>query len=167
MEASQVTETGRMSATDKQILIFSVYRDAELRGARLLFNLIGHMKDGDSQLKMAKHLADETRHAWLWTRRIADLGGTPLMLADGYQRRLGLRRGEDRREGRVRGGGLNREQHRDARRAGDHSPHHRRVTGAAPTSGNAACSGNSPLRRVPSGNASTRSATSSTVSFLT
>jgi bacterioferritin (cytochrome b1) len=93
MEASQVTEPGRMSATDKQILIFSVYRDAELRGARLLFNLIGHMKDGDSQLKMARHLADETRHAWLWTRRIADLGGTPLMLADGYQRRLGLRLG--------------------------------------------------------------------------
>src|ERR1700751_490140 len=90
MEASQATEPGRMSATDKQILIFSVYRDAELRGARLLFNLIGHMKDGDWQLKMAKHLADETRHAWLWTRRIADLGGTPLMLADGYQRRLGL-----------------------------------------------------------------------------
>jgi bacterioferritin (cytochrome b1) len=93
MDASQATETGRMSATDKQILIFSVYRDAELRGARLLFNLIGHMKDGDSQLKMAKHLADETRHAWLWTRRIADMGGTPLMLADGYQRRLGLRLG--------------------------------------------------------------------------
>ena len=93
METSQVTETGRMSAIDKQILIFSFYRDAELRGARLLFNLLGHMKDGDSQLKMAKHLADETRHAWLWTRRIADLGGTPLMLADGYQRRLGLRIG--------------------------------------------------------------------------
>src|ERR1700694_2229763 len=93
MDSSQVTENGRMSAVDKQILIFSVYRDAELRGARLLFNLIGHMKDGDSQLKMAKHLADETRHAWLWTRRIADLGGTPLILADGYQRRLGLRTG--------------------------------------------------------------------------
>src|ERR1700737_5529891 len=91
MDSSQVTENGRMSAVDKQILIFSVYRDAELRGARLLFNLIGHMKDGDAQLKMAKHLADETRHAWLWTRRIADLGGTPLILADGYHRRLGLR----------------------------------------------------------------------------
>jgi len=93
MDATQTTENGRMSAVDKQILIFSVYRDAELRGARLLFNLIGHMKDGDSQLKMAKHLSDETRHAWLWTRRIADLGGTPLMLADGYQRRLGTRLG--------------------------------------------------------------------------
>jgi len=93
MDATQTTENGRMSAADKQILIFSVYRDAELRGARLLFNLIGHMKDADSQLKMAKHLSDETRHAWLWTRRIADLGGTPLMLADGYQRRLGTRLG--------------------------------------------------------------------------
>ena len=82
-----------MSANEKQILIFSFYRDAELRGARLLFNLLGHIKDMDSQLKLSKHLADETRHAWLWTRRIGDLGGAPLALPDGYQRRLGLRTG--------------------------------------------------------------------------
>jgi bacterioferritin (cytochrome b1) len=86
-------ELSRMSANEKQILIFSFYRDAELRGARLLFNLLGHLKDADSQLKMSKHLADETRHAWLWTRRIADLGGAPVAVADGYQRRLGLRTG--------------------------------------------------------------------------
>lgn len=85
-----------MSAVEKQILIFSFYRDAELRGARLLFNIIGHLKDGDSQLKMSKHLADETRHAWLWTRRIADLGGSPIFVADGYQRRLGMRIGVPR-----------------------------------------------------------------------
>ena len=85
-----------MSASEKQVLIFSFYRDAELRGARLLFNLLGHLKDADSQLKMSKHLADETRHAWLWTRRIADLGGTPLTVPDGYQRRLGLRTGVPR-----------------------------------------------------------------------
>lgn len=82
-----------MSAAEKQILIFSFYRDAELRGARLLFNLLGHIKDSDSQLKLSKHLSDETRHAWLWTRRIADLGGTPMLPADGYQRRIGLRTG--------------------------------------------------------------------------
>jgi len=86
----------RMSATEKQILIFSFYRDAELRGARLLFNIIGHLKDGDSQLKMTKHLSDETRHAWLWTRRIADLGGSPVFVPDGYQRRLGRRIGVPR-----------------------------------------------------------------------
>jgi bacterioferritin (cytochrome b1) len=82
-----------LSPSEKQILIFSFYRDAELRGARLLFNMFGHLQDADSQLKLSKHLADETRHAWLWTRRIADLGGAPLMLADGYQRRLGARLG--------------------------------------------------------------------------
>ncbi len=86
-------DLNRMSAEEKQILIFSFYRDAELRGARLLFNLLGHIKDPDAQLKMSKHLADETRHAWLWTKRIADLGGTPVAVDDGYQRRLGLRTG--------------------------------------------------------------------------
>jgi bacterioferritin (cytochrome b1) len=85
-----------MSATEKQIILFSFYRDAELRGARLLFNIIGHLKDGDSQLKMTKHLSDETRHAWLWTRRIADLGGSPVFVPDGYQRRLGMRIGVPR-----------------------------------------------------------------------
>ncbi len=92
MERTQMDLSGS-SPSEKLILIFSFYRDAELRGARLLFNLLGHLKDGDSQLKMAKHLADETRHAWLWTRRIADLGGAPVTIPDGYQRRLGLRTG--------------------------------------------------------------------------
>jgi bacterioferritin (cytochrome b1) len=82
-----------MSVTDKQVMIFSFYRDAELRGARLLFNLLHHLKDAEAQLKMSRHLADETRHAWLWTKRIADLGAAPVMIDDGYQRRLGLRTG--------------------------------------------------------------------------
>lgn len=86
-------DSGAMSATDKQVLIFSFYRDAELRGARLLFNLLTHLKSSEAQLKMSRHLADETRHAWLWTKRIADLGGTPVLIDDGYQRRLGLRTG--------------------------------------------------------------------------
>jgi bacterioferritin (cytochrome b1) len=83
----------KMSAVEKQILIFSFYRDAEIRGARLLFNLLGHMTSGESQLKMTAHLADETRHAFLWTKRISDLGGAPVNIDDGYQRRLGLRTG--------------------------------------------------------------------------
>jgi bacterioferritin (cytochrome b1) len=94
--ARKALDLSGMSANDKQILIFSFYRDAELRGARLLFNIIGHLKDGDSQLKMTKHLSDETRHAWLWTRRIADLGGSPVFVTDGYQRRLGMRIGVPR-----------------------------------------------------------------------
>jgi bacterioferritin (cytochrome b1) len=82
-----------LSPTDKLVWIFSFYRDAELRGARLLFNLLQHLKDAEAQLKMSRHLADETRHAWLWTKRIADLGAAPKIVDDGYQRRLGLRTG--------------------------------------------------------------------------
>jgi bacterioferritin (cytochrome b1) len=89
----KLQRASEMSATDKLVMIFSFYRDAELRGARLLFNLIHHLKDAEAQLKMSRHLADETRHAWLWTKRIADLGGAPVMIDDGYQRRLGLRAG--------------------------------------------------------------------------
>ena len=96
MSVTPITETmdfSKLNAAEKQILIFSFYRDAELRGARLLFNLLGHMKTGESQLKMTAHLADETRHAFLWTKRISELGGAPVPIDDGYQRRLGLRTG--------------------------------------------------------------------------
>ena len=89
-----MTETNKpLSDIEKQIVIFSFYRDAEIRGARLLFNLLGHLKDRDSQLKLTRHLADETTHAWLWTKRIYDLGGEVLDVPDGYQRRLGMRAG--------------------------------------------------------------------------
>ncbi len=80
-----------MSADPRVILLMNYYRDAELRGANLLFRLMSHLDDPDSQVKLALHLADETRHAWLWTKRITDLGGAPAKIADGYQTRIGLR----------------------------------------------------------------------------
>jgi len=85
----QLVPTGR----DILLLTMNFYRDAELQGARLLLNLHRHLLDGDSQFKLTHHLADETRHAWLWTRRICDLGGTPIEVASGYQRRMGRRVG--------------------------------------------------------------------------
>src|SRR5260221_13381184 len=83
-------DLSRMSATEKQILIFSFYRDAELRGARLLFNLLGRIQDPDAQLKMSKHLSDETRHTLLWTKSIAYFVVSPLSVEDLYLRRLVL-----------------------------------------------------------------------------
>lgn len=82
-----------METPDKRILVFSFYRDAELHGARLLLNLHRHLTDADSQVKLTRHLSDETRHAALWTKRIVELGAAPVTLSDGYQRRLGLRIG--------------------------------------------------------------------------
>ena len=72
------------------VTLFSYYRDAELRGATLLLKLMQRMDDPDAQVKLTKHLEDEVRHAWLWTKRITDLGAVPEKVDDGYQRRIGL-----------------------------------------------------------------------------
>jgi len=79
-----------MSVDLRMIHLYSYYRDAELRGATLLLKLIRRVDDSEAQVKLSRHLADETRHAWLWTKRIVDLGGIPVRVADGYQTRIGL-----------------------------------------------------------------------------
>lgn len=70
-------------------VVFSYYRDAEMRGATLLLRLCSMVGPGDMQTALSRHIWDETRHAWLWTKRIMDLGGTVVPPDDGYQRRIG------------------------------------------------------------------------------
>ena len=77
-----------MDERSYQIMLFSYYRDAELRGAELILRLINRTEDLGLQEKLTRHLADETEHAWLWTERIGALGGTPIRIDDGYHRRL-------------------------------------------------------------------------------
>ncbi len=78
---------------DRLLTVLSFYREAELHGARLLLVMHHHLRDPDSQIKLTRHLADETRHALLWTQRISEMGGTPITITNGYQHRLGLRVG--------------------------------------------------------------------------
>ncbi len=78
-----------MAVDEKLITLFSYYRDAEIRGATLLLKLMQRLDDPDAQVKLSKHLEEETHHAWLWTKRIIDLGGVPVRVDDGYQRRIG------------------------------------------------------------------------------
>ena len=75
--------------TESLIKLFSFYRDAEIRGATLLMKMMQWEKDPEAQVLFSRHVADETRHAWLWTKRIRQLGGLPVEVPDGYQRRLG------------------------------------------------------------------------------
>jgi bacterioferritin (cytochrome b1) len=80
------------TCTDQRLVVlFNYYRDAELRGANLLYRLMSYLDDADSQVKLSLHFAEETRHAWLWTKRISDIGGVPGKVGDGYQTRIGLR----------------------------------------------------------------------------
>lgn len=78
-----------MSVDPRMIHLYSYYRDAELRGATLLLKLLMRVEDSETQVKLSRHLADETRHAWLWTKKITDLGATPVQVSDGYQTRIG------------------------------------------------------------------------------
>lgn len=69
--------------------VLNYYRDAEIRGAALLMRIMQRIDDPDAQVKLTKQIAEEMHHAWLWTKRITDLGGMPEQVDDGYQRRLG------------------------------------------------------------------------------
>lgn len=81
-----------MATPDPALIeIMSYYRDAELHGATLLLRLTRLLDDPDAQVKLTLHLHEETHHAWLWTKRINELGGEPLRITDGYQKRIGLR----------------------------------------------------------------------------
>ena len=72
-----------------EVAVFSYYRNAEQHGSNLLFRLLRHLDDPDAQIALSQHLADETRHAWLWTERIIRAGAKPLVVCDGYQTRMG------------------------------------------------------------------------------
>ena len=81
------------TSTDALVKVCSYYRDAEMRGSNLLYRMLCHVEDPEAQMNLSEHLADETRHAWLWTKRIRDLGRVPEKVVDGYQVRIGRRAG--------------------------------------------------------------------------
>ena len=81
-----------MPIDDHLVTVLSYYRSAELHGAALLLRLLVRMPDNTAmQVQLTRHVADETRHAWLWTQRIIDMGATPVPVTLGYQERLALR----------------------------------------------------------------------------
>ncbi len=85
------------SPLDAEILVYSYYRDAEMHGSNLLFRLLRVLDDPESQVNLTRHISDETRHAWQWTRRIGELGAAPIPVDDGYQVRMGRRAGFTRK----------------------------------------------------------------------
>jgi DNA-binding ferritin-like protein len=93
--SAQVTPS-LQGQVDHEVLVCSYYRDAELRGSNLIYRLLRILEDDESQVNLSQHLADETRHQWLWTERIRELGRSPVKIADGYQVRIGKRAGVPR-----------------------------------------------------------------------
>lgn len=95
---------GITMAADARVLeLFSYYRDAELRGAAILLRLLKLLDTHPAvQTKLTLHIAQEAHHAWLWTKRIAELGGKPVRIEAGYQTRIGMRTLPTRRRGPAR-----------------------------------------------------------------
>jgi len=83
--------------TPAEILTVSHYRDAELRGAQLIYLLLRLTQDDpEAQLHLTRQLADEARHALLWSEHLAEAGADPVPVRDGYQVRMGRRVGRPR-----------------------------------------------------------------------
>ena len=96
MSEKHLIETEVDPAIPPEVAVFSYYRNAEQHGANLLFRLLRHLEEPDAQIQLSQHLADETRHAWLWTERIVRAGSKPLVVCDGYQTRIGRAAGMPR-----------------------------------------------------------------------
>ncbi|MBC7660570.1 MAG: hypothetical protein H7249_12805 [Chitinophagaceae bacterium] len=77
MEAMKITESERW--------LLSFYRVSEINGAQFFGRLAKNMKDKKIQYDLTKHFADESQHAWLWTKCLGDLNMDPINVMESYQ----------------------------------------------------------------------------------
>jgi acyl carrier protein len=73
--------------SENELWILSYYRESELTGALIMGRLARETDDDDLRVHLTEHCAEEAHHAWLWTRTILDIGGTPRRVSETYQSR--------------------------------------------------------------------------------
>ncbi len=73
--------------TDHEKWLLSFYRTSEISGALFFGRLAKVLRDESLRADMTKHFADESQHAWYWTRCLEELGHTPDQLKSNYQER--------------------------------------------------------------------------------
>lgn len=71
--------------TENERWLLSFYRSSEISGALFFGRLARTMKPGPLQADMTKHFADESQHAWYWTKALHDLEVVPIRVMDAYQ----------------------------------------------------------------------------------
>lgn len=72
---------------DNEKWILSFYRNSEITGALFFGRLAQYVPNAEIRNDLTKHFADESQHAWHWTKCLEDLGQTPVRVADAYQDR--------------------------------------------------------------------------------
>lgn len=76
-----------MEISENDLWILSYYRESELAGSLVMGRLARETDDDDLRVHLTEHCAEEAHHAWLWTKTILDVGGTPKRVAETYQTR--------------------------------------------------------------------------------
>lgn len=72
-----------MSDMDQWILSF--YRHSEISGAQFFGRLAKALPPGPIQTDLTKHFADESQHAWYWTKALHEMDIDPLKMTFAYQ----------------------------------------------------------------------------------
>jgi acyl carrier protein len=76
-----------MEISENELWILSYYRESELTGGLIMGRLARETDDDDLRVHLTAHCAEEANHAWLWTRTILEVGGTPRRVSETYQSR--------------------------------------------------------------------------------
>ncbi len=65
--------------------IVSFYRHSEINGAQFFSRLAKSLPAGPIQYDLTKHFADESQHAWYWTKALGDMALEPMKMTFAYQ----------------------------------------------------------------------------------
>ena len=76
-----------MEVDENELWLLCYYRASELAGALVMGRLAAGTDDDELRVRLTEHCAEEANHAWLWTRTILEVGGTPRRVAETYQTR--------------------------------------------------------------------------------
>ncbi len=80
-----------MNMTEKRInrdherWIMSFYRSSEITGALFFGRIANYLPAGPVQTDLTQHFADESMHAWYWTKAMEDCGHKVERVKDAYQ----------------------------------------------------------------------------------
>lgn len=71
--------------SDMDHWIVSFYRNSEISGAQFFARLAKALPAGPIQHDLTKHFADESQHAWYWTKALHEMEKDPLKMTFAYQ----------------------------------------------------------------------------------
>jgi bacterioferritin (cytochrome b1) len=75
----------KTALNDNEQWIMNFYRISEISGAQFFARLARCLPAGPVTQDLTKHFADESMHAWYWTRAIGEMGYKTIRLQNAYQ----------------------------------------------------------------------------------